>query len=82
MPQSRFCIAMARPNTSRPQPYSVVIGIWNSPAEARGPKVIRAMAQPAATTSSRGDWRDADPAMASFQPRERLRKVAEAGKPE
>jgi hypothetical protein len=34
------------------------------------------MAQPAATTSSGEIRRDADPAMASFQTRERLRKVA------
>ena len=57
--------------TSRPQPYSVVIGIWNSPAVARGPAVMSAMAQPAATTSSGEIRRDAAPAMASFQTRER-----------
>src|SRR6476660_4578634 len=51
-PQSRFCTAMARENTSRPQPYSRLIGIWNSPAEARGPKPIRAIRQPARTTIS------------------------------
>jgi hypothetical protein len=33
-------------NTSRVQPYSVVIGIWNRPADARGPKVISATRQP------------------------------------
>ena len=51
-PQSKFWIAMARLNTSRPQPYSATMGNWNSPAAARGPKVMRAMRQPAPTTSS------------------------------
>ena len=41
-------MAMAKENTSRPQPNSWLIGIWNSPAEARGPKVIRPQRQPAA----------------------------------
>jgi hypothetical protein len=58
-PQSRFWIAMARPKISRPQPYSCVIGIWNSPAVARGPKVISAMAQPAKTMNSGEKRREA-----------------------
>ena len=51
-PQSRFWIAMAKPKVSRPQPYSVIIGSWNRPDEARGPKVIRAIRQPARTMIS------------------------------
>ena len=34
-----------------------IIGIWNSPAEARGPKVMRAIRQPARTMSS-GETRE------------------------
>src|SRR3954451_8776027 len=51
-PHKRFCTAIARPKMSRPQPYSVTIGIWNRPAAARGPKVMSAMRQPAATMIS------------------------------
>jgi len=40
---------------SRPQPNCTVIGIWNRPALARGPKVISAIRQPAATMIS-GAW--------------------------
>src|SRR5215203_2174190 len=61
-PQSKFWIAMARLNTSRPQPYSATMGNWNSPAAARGPKVMRAMRHPAPTTSS-GETRLAEAGM-------------------
>ena len=54
-PQSRFWIASARPKVSRPQPNCTVIGIWKRPALARGPKVINAIRQPAATMIS-GAW--------------------------
>jgi hypothetical protein len=53
-------MAIASPKTSRPQPYSVVIGIWKRPADARGPKVMSAIRQPDRTTSSGETRRVAD----------------------
>ena len=37
MPHSKFCIATAKPNTSRPQPLSMLIGCRNSPKLWRMP---------------------------------------------
>ena len=46
---------MAKEKMSLPQPYSVRIGIWNTPTAERGPKVSMPMRQPAAMISSGGN---------------------------
>jgi hypothetical protein len=69
---------MASPKMSRPQPYSTVIGTWNSPAEARGPKPIRAIRQPARTTSSGGTRAGLDEADIDGLRPERVARVAHA----
>jgi hypothetical protein len=45
-PQIRFCMAMAKPKTSRPQPWASEIGAVNRPAVERTPKAISAIRQP------------------------------------
>ncbi len=45
-------MAIASANTSRPQPYSPEIGVRKNPIVARGPKLIIAIRQPAATTAA------------------------------
>jgi hypothetical protein len=37
---------MAKPNTSRPQPWSELIGVRKKPSVERGPKAITAITQP------------------------------------
>src|SRR5207244_8259708 len=44
-PQRRFCSASARPNTSRPQANSRLIGCTKKPRLERGPKLSRPMMQ-------------------------------------
>ena len=51
MPQTRFWMAIASAKTSRPQPYSVDIGVRKKPMVERGPKPIAPMAQPATRTT-------------------------------
>src|SRR5262249_52920226 len=47
-----FWIASARPNTSRPQPFTCDIGVRKKPSVARGPKLIREIRQRQSTTRS------------------------------
>jgi hypothetical protein len=50
-PHIKFWIAIAMPNVARSQPVSCSIGSWKKPIAERGPKVINAITQPAATIS-------------------------------
>ena len=65
-PQSRFCMAIANENASRPQPRSNDIGDRNWPSAERGPKAINAIAQPTAISTigvrqaDRLQWRRRD----------------------
>ncbi len=52
MPQIRFWIASAIAKTSRPQLYSIDIGVRKKPSEERGPKLIMAIRQPQTTTTA------------------------------
>src|SRR5262245_51966007 len=47
-----FWIASARPNTSRPQPFTCDIGVRKKPSVARGPKLIMEIRQPHSTITS------------------------------
>jgi len=47
-----FWIASARPNTSRPQPFTCDIGVRKKPSVARGPKLIMEIRQPHNTMTS------------------------------
>ena len=48
-PQTRFWMAIASAKTSRPQPFSVVMGVRKKPMVDRGPKLMTATRQPATT---------------------------------
>src|SRR4249920_1338326 len=52
IPHSRFWMANAIENTSRPQCCSCDIGVRKKPSEERGPKAIIAIRQPQATTTA------------------------------
>src|SRR4051794_34651307 len=45
-PHSRFWMAIASANTSRPQPFACDSGVRKNPIEERGPKVMTEMQQP------------------------------------
>src|SRR5690606_23995229 len=49
MPHSRFWIARAKANASRPQPWATDIGSRKKPKVERTPKPIRAIRQPQTT---------------------------------
>src|SRR6185503_5448751 len=51
-PHSRFCSASARPNTSRPQAKSRLIGWTKKPRLERGPKLNSAIRHPQTMTTS------------------------------
>ena len=51
-PHNRFWIANARPNTSRPQENSRLIGCRKKPKVERGPKVSMPIRQPHTTITS------------------------------
>src|SRR3954468_17534071 len=51
-PHSRFWMAMASENTSRPQFPDTDSGVRNCPTAERGPKLIKAMTQPHPTTKA------------------------------
>src|SRR3546814_10813125 len=50
-PQTRFCMAMERAKTSRPQPKSAETGCTNRPKPARMPKASSNTIEPQASTS-------------------------------
>src|SRR3546814_10383613 len=50
-PQTRFCKAMERAKTSRPQPKSAETGCTNRPKPARTPKDSSSTIEPQASTS-------------------------------
>src|ERR1700683_3215237 len=52
IPHSRFWIASARPNTSRPQENSRLIGCMKKPKVERGPNVSMPIRQPHTTITS------------------------------
>ena len=47
-----FWIAIARPKTSRPQPFACDCGVRKKPSVERGPKLIMAMRQPHSTITA------------------------------
>src|SRR6185295_15154003 len=59
-PHSRFWIAIASENTSRPKPSSCVIGWRKKPIDERGPKVRIAIRQPHAMRTAGGRQPSAD----------------------
>ena len=63
-PHSRFWIAIASANTSRPKPSSWLIGWRKKPKVERGPKVRIAIRQPQATMTAGVRQPSADGAVA------------------
>ena len=51
MPHSKFWMASANANTSRPQWLACDIGVRKKPSEERGPKLIIAIRQPQMITT-------------------------------